>query len=115
MDVQRWDEAPAEQVSELVTRQAFHTETMTFARITLKRGAVVPMHTHENEQIATVLSGRMRFEVDGADHIVSAGESIAFLANVPHEAEALEDSVVYDAFSPPREDWKRGDDSYWQR
>jgi quercetin dioxygenase-like cupin family protein len=115
MEVQRWHAEPVEQLNPKIGRQMIHTETMTLARVILQRGAVVPEHEHPNEQIATVVEGRLRFGVDGQEHVVSAGESIALPANVPHDAEALEDSVVFDAFSPPREDWRRGDDAYLRR
>lgn len=112
MRVQRWDEVPVEQLSPSIGRQMLHTETMTLARITLRRGAVVPLHGHANEQIATVLEGRLRFEVDGEERVVAAGESVPLTANVPHAVEALEDSVVLDVFSPVRDDWVRGEDAY---
>ena len=115
MDVLRWSEEPVEQLSAAIGRQLIHTETMTLARVLLARGAVVPLHEHENEQIATVLEGRLRFVVDGDEQIVAAGESIPLAANVPHEVEALEDSVVLDVFSPVREDWRRGEDAYLRR
>ena len=110
--MQRWLEGPVEELSPTIGRQAIHTETMTLARITLARGAVVPRHQHASEQIATVLEGRLRFVVDGEERIVSAGESVALAANEPHEVEALEDSLVLDVFSPVREDWLRGEDAY---
>ncbi|HVN60722.1 MAG TPA: cupin domain-containing protein [Gaiellaceae bacterium] len=112
MQIQRWHEEPVDQLNPSIGRQMIHTETMTLARIILARGAVVPSHQHENEQIATVLEGRLRFTVDGEDQEVVAGESIPLPANVPHEVEALEDSVVLDVFSPVREDWVRGEDAY---
>ena len=115
MDVLRWSEEPVEQLSATIGRQLIHTETMTLARVLLARGAVVPLHEHENEQIATVLEGRLRFIVDGDERIVAAGESVALAANVPHEVEALEDSVVLDVFSPVRQDWRRGEDAYLRR
>ena len=115
MDIQRWDAEPVEQMNAKIGRQMIHTETMTLARVILQQGAVVPEHEHPNEQIATVVEGRMRFGVGGEDYVVSAGETIAFPANVAHDAEALEDSVVFDAFSPPRDDWRRGEDAYLRR
>jgi quercetin dioxygenase-like cupin family protein len=115
VDVQRWSEEPVEQLSATVGRQMIHTETMTLARVQLKRGALVPMHEHDNEQIATVLEGRLRFVVAGEERVVGVGESVPLPANVPHEVEALEDSVVLDVFSPAREDWRRGDDAYLRR
>ena len=112
MQVKRWHEEPVEELSSAIARQAIHTQTMTLARIRLARGAVVPRHQHPSEQIATVLEGRLRFLVDGEERIVAAGESVALTANEPHEVEALEDSLVLDTFSPPRDDWKRGEDAY---
>lgn len=112
MHVQRWSEEPVEEMSPMIGRQVIHTETMTMARVALRKGAFVPMHAHENEQIATVLDGRLRFVVGAEERVVSAGESVPLAANVPHEVEALEDSVVLDVFSPVREDWLRGEDAY---
>jgi quercetin dioxygenase-like cupin family protein len=89
-----------------------HTETMTVARIHLAAGAVVPRHEHPNEQVANVLTGRLRFVVGDEEVVVAGGESVALPSGVPHEVEALDDSLVIDVFSPVREDWVRGDDAY---
>jgi quercetin dioxygenase-like cupin family protein len=115
MELVNWTDAPIEWMSETIGRQLIHTETMTLARVTLRQGAVVPMHEHENEQIATVLEGRVRFVVGDEERIVEAGTTVPLEANIPHEVEALEDSVVFDVFSPVREDWLRGDDAYLRR
>jgi quercetin dioxygenase-like cupin family protein len=85
---------------------------MTLARILLRRGAVVPEHLHDNEQIATVISGRLRFRLGDEETELGAGQSLRVPGGVPHRVEALEDSVVLDVFSPRREDWIRGDDAY---
>jgi quercetin dioxygenase-like cupin family protein len=115
VDVQRWEETPIEWLSPTIGRQMIHTETMTLARVTLRKGAVVPAHEHENEQISTVLEGRVRFVVGGEERDVLAGETVLLAANVPHGIEVLEDAVVLDVFSPVREDWRRGDDAYLRR
>lgn len=112
MEVRRWGSEPVEQLSALVGRQMVHTGGMTLARVVLGKGAVVPEHRHENEQIATLVEGRLRWRVDGRELTLEAGESLALPPNVPHEVEALADSVVIDVFSPVREDWIRGDDAY---
>lgn len=96
----------------MVTRQVIHGETMTLARFEVRKGASLPEHSHVNEQISTLESGRGRFVVGGREVIVSAGESLRIPPNVPHSVEFLEDSVATDIFSPPREDWIRGDDAY---
>ena len=72
----------------------------------------MPEHEHPNEQIATVLSGRLRFVVGGEEHEVAPGESLLIPGGVPHRVDVLEDAVVLDAFAPRREDWIRGDDAY---
>jgi quercetin dioxygenase-like cupin family protein len=115
MDVRMWSDEPIEWLSDTIGRQLIHTETMTLARVTLRKGALVPQHEHENEQIVTVLEGRVRFVPHGEERVVEAGTSVPLAANVPHEVEALEDSVVLDVFSPAREDWIRGDDAYLRR
>ena len=112
MDVLRWDDEPIEQLNETIGRRMLNGEAMTLAQITLAAGAVVPEHAHANEQIATVLSGRLRFVVGGDEREVVPGESVLIPGDVPHRVDALEDSVVLDAFAPRREDWLSGDDAY---
>jgi quercetin dioxygenase-like cupin family protein len=112
MEARRWEDVPIERLHEGIGRQVVHTENMTLARIHLDQGVVVPRHQHENEQVAMVLEGRMRFTVDDEVTDVGPGESIVFGPNVPHQAEALADSLVLDVFAPVREDWIRGDDAY---
>ena len=112
MEVQRWHAEPVEQLNPKIGRQMIHTETMTLARVILQRGAVVPEHEHPNEQIATVVSGRLRFVVGSEEREVGPGESVLIPGGVPHRVDVLEDSVVLDAFAPRREDWLRGEDAY---
>jgi quercetin dioxygenase-like cupin family protein len=81
----------------------------------LKKGAIVPKHSHENEQITYILEGALRFQIgeDGSDElIVSAGEVLTIPSNVPHMAEALEDTLDVDIFNPPRQDWLDKSDGY---
>lgn len=112
MPVHRWLDEPVEELTSSIGRQLVHTETMTVARIHLRAGAAVPRHEHAHEQVATVLEGRLRFVVDGEESIVSAGESMIVPGGIPHEVEALTDSLVLDVFSPVRDDWVRGEDAY---
>ena len=115
MEVHRWHEEPVEQLNPSIGRQMLHTDRMTVARIHLAAGAVVPRHQHENEQVANVVSGRLRFIVDDDQVVVGVGDSVTIPPNVPHEVEALEDTIVIDVFAPVREDWVRGDDAYLRR
>lgn len=112
MDVLRWDHEPLERLSDGIGRRMLNGEAMTLAQITLAAGAVVPEHEHPNEQIATVVSGRLRFVVGGEEREVGPGESVLIPGGIPHRVDVLEDAVVLDAFAPRREDWIRGDDAY---
>lgn len=108
----RWTEIEKEQMNPLCARQVIHGERMTIARIHLSKGAVVPLHSHVNEQITLLERGRLRFLIGEQETLIEAGEALHIPSNAPHRVEALEDSVAVDLFSPPREDWIRGDDAY---
>jgi quercetin dioxygenase-like cupin family protein len=115
VEIRRWHTEEVEELSPSIGRQLVHTGQMTVARILLRQGAVVPSHQHPNDQVANVLEGSLRFTVGGEEVVASAGESIVIPSDVPHEVEALVDSVVLDVFAPQREDWIRGDDAYLRR
>ncbi len=112
MKLHHWDKIEREQLGPLTARQVVHSDRLTIARIFLKKGAVVARHQHENEQVSYLLEGRLRFQFDGEEVIVSAGEMMQIDSQRPHLVEALEDSLALDIFQPVREDWLRGDDSY---
>src|SRR6266536_2572090 len=110
--VYNWAQVDEEQMNPLVSRQVIHADNMTVARIRLRKGAVVPLHSHVNEQISVIEEGRLRFVIAGEERIVTSGETVAIPPHAPHTVEALEDSVAMDLFSPVREDWIRGEDAY---
>jgi quercetin dioxygenase-like cupin family protein len=115
MDQYNWDAIPEEPMSPLLSRQVIHTENMTIARLRIKKGAVVPLHQHPNEQVSMMDAGALRFEVGGREVLVKAGEVLRIPPGVPHLAEAMEDSVATDLFTPPRQDWISGDDAYLRK
>jgi quercetin dioxygenase-like cupin family protein len=115
MTLYNWNVLEQEQLNPLVGRKCIHATQMTVARLELLKNAFVPEHSHANEQITMVQKGAIRFLFDGREQIVGAGEIFVIPPNVPHAAEALEDTTAVDVFSPPREDWKRGDDAYLRR
>jgi quercetin dioxygenase-like cupin family protein len=112
MTILDWNSAPVEVLNPLASRQVLHTSRVTIARLALKKGAIVPEHHHENEQVTTLESGRLKFLSGVGEWTVEAGQSLVIPPNVPHRVEALEDSVAIDTFAPVREDWLRGDDAY---
>ena len=112
MQLYNWDLIEEEALNPLISRRVIHTERMTICRIRLKKGAIVPMHSHENEQITMLETGSLRFIFEQGDKVVRAGDTLAIPPHAPHRVEALEDSLAMDVFSPVREDWRRGDDAY---
>lgn len=82
---------------------------MTVAQVYLKRGALVPMHRHDSEQMTYVLQGALHVQVDGEEVTVREGEVLHIPARLPHQAEALDDTLELDLFSPPRKEWERID------
>jgi len=115
MQLYQWNSVASEPLNPSLSRKVIHVQNMTIARMELREGAVVPEHSHLNEQVCMVQSGALRFVVEGREQMVRAGECLAIPPNVPHRVDALEDSVAIDLFSPPREDWIRGDDAYLRR
>jgi quercetin dioxygenase-like cupin family protein len=110
-----WAQVEKEQLNPLFVRQVIHGEKMTIARIHLAKGCVVPEHAHANEQITTLQEGRLRFHIAGEEIILEAGDVLHIPAYAPHDVLALEDCLATDIFSPPREDWRTGDDAYLRR
>jgi quercetin dioxygenase-like cupin family protein len=111
----RWDDMPQEQLNDKIGRRMVSGDRMMIAQVMLKKGAVVPLHSHDNEQITQIISGTLRFWIGSEDaepFDVTAGEVLHIPSNVPHKAEAIEDTHDVDIFSPPRQDWLDGTDSY---
>ncbi len=108
----RWADIAPEPLNPLVTRQYVVGTNMMLARITLKKGARVPMHDHFHEQMSHVVEGALRFLIGEKEIAVRAGEILCIPPHLPHEVIALEDSVALDIFNPPRQDWIDGGDAY---
>jgi quercetin dioxygenase-like cupin family protein len=111
----RWSDTAAEAITPAILRRYITGERVTVARFELKRGGVVPLHAHENEQISIVIDGALRFTIDGREIVVRSGEVMQIPPNVPHEVHVIEDTLVFDVFSPLRQDWIDKTDSYFRR
>ena len=85
------------------------------ARVLMKKGCIVPLHSHHNEQFTYILEGALKFWIDGKEIVVRAGEVLTIPRNMPHKAEALEDTVDLDVFNPPRADWINKTDQYLRK
>lgn len=111
----RFDDSSMERLNPFIDRQLVYGERAMLARIILRKGAQVPEHSHENEQITYLLEGALRFIVQGKEMILRAGEVLVIPSNTPHSAEALEDTVDLDIFCPPRADWINKTDAYLRK
>ena len=101
----RWDEIALEKVTEMVSRKIVTGEREMLAQVYLKRGCLVPMHSHASEQMTYVLQGALRFLIGGEEITVREGEVLHIASGVEHQSEALEDTFELDVFSPLRQDW----------
>ena len=114
----RWDGMPKERLSDAIERRFITGERVMLAHFYLKKGAVVPPHAHDNEQITYVLEGHLRLRLgENGEEIVDvrSGEVLCIPPGVTHGAEALEDTLDVDVFSPPRQDWLDQTDDYLRR
>ena len=107
-----WRAVPLEDLNPLLQRQFVVGQEIMVARVLLKKGCIVPEHSHHNEQLTYILDGALKFWIDGKQIVVNAGEVLCLPANMPHKAEAMEDTIDLDVFTPPRADWINKTDQY---
>ncbi len=107
-----WNSVDIEALNPLIGRQFIVGRDIMVARVLMKKGAIVPEHSHVNEQVTYILAGALKFWIDGREIVVREGEVLTIPPDMPHKAEALEDTIDLDVFNPPRADWMNKDDSY---
>ncbi len=82
-----------------------HGERTHLTEVKLRKGAIIPEHRHPHEQTGYLVSGELRFFSGADDWVARPGDSWNLPGNHPHGAEALEECVVVEVFSPVREDY----------
>ena len=107
-----WNSIELEDLNPLLQRHFVVGQNVMVARVLLKKGCIVPEHSHHNEQITYILEGALKFWIDGKEIVVNAGEVLTIPPHMPHKAEAVEDTVDLDIFNPPRADWINKTDKY---
>jgi quercetin dioxygenase-like cupin family protein len=107
-----WQKVEHEQLNPLIGRRMLSGSQSTIARVALKKGAIVPRHSHVNEQITFILNGALKLIFDDGEVVLRGGELLIIPPHVPHAAEAMEDTDDLDVFIPRREDWINKTDSY---
>jgi quercetin dioxygenase-like cupin family protein len=112
MEFFTWDEMAKEVLSPTIGRKIISGERAMVSQVFLAKGAVVPEHHHESEQITYILEGALEFQIEGKTVVVGKGQVLLIPSHVPHAAVALEDTLDLDIFSPIRHDWLKKDDAY---
>jgi quercetin dioxygenase-like cupin family protein len=114
-----WADIRRETVTSDIARRLFTGERMMLAQVYLDEGAIVPWHSHENEQLTWVLEGALHFwlgregSTELKEMVIRAGDVLFIPSNVPHKVVALQDTLDVDVFSPPRQDWLDRTDTYF--
>lgn len=80
-------------------------ENTLMSEFRLRKGSIVPLHSHPHEQTGYLVSGQVKFNTGSKEIVCHPGDSWCIPGNREHGAEALEDSVLVEVFSPVREDY----------
>jgi quercetin dioxygenase-like cupin family protein len=115
MEHYTWDSMEKEVLSPTIARKIISGDKAMVAQVFLAKGAVVPEHHHESEQITYILEGALQFEIEGKQIVVAKGQVLRIPSYVAHSAVALEDPLDLDIFSPIRTDWLTRQDEYLRR
>ena len=107
-----WGLVELEELNPLLQRQFIVGNRVMVARLVLRKGCIIPLHSHHNEQVSCVLEGALKFWIDGKEIVVHAGEVLTIPPHMPHQAEAVVDTIDLDIFDPPRKDWMEKTDLY---
>lgn len=89
-----------------ISGQLIHTDTMTIGYFNIKKGAILPEHSHIHEQVTSLIEGELEMTISGETKIMKAGHVATIPSHAPHSAVAMTDCKVVDVFNPVREDYK---------
>ena len=101
-----WSGIPIEHSAEGIERQMVVGEQLMICRFRFAPFLVTPEHTHPHEQMSMVISGRVRFFIEGEERLALPGDVLHFPSNCLHGATMMDEEVVIiDIFTPLREDF----------
>ena len=84
-----------------------HTEFLTLALWTIQGKSTLPLHQHVHEQVTQLISGEFEMTIGGVYKKISTEEIVVIPSDVPHEGKALSECIVFDIFTPVREDYRQ--------
>ncbi|MDH4156288.1 MAG: cupin domain-containing protein [candidate division Zixibacteria bacterium] len=102
-------ELPELQLAEGVMARVVTAQTISVLHVTIEAGAIVPGHSHHNEQVVNVVEGELELTVEGTKYSLGPGNAMILAPNVEHSARAVVDCRVVDVFHPVREDLRGTD------
>ena len=108
MKTYRWDSVAAEQLTESIERRMIVGSKAMLVRWEFRKGAVAARHSHPHEQIVIMVKGKLRLVVGSTEILMESNDIVVIPPDTPHEARAIENTIVIDVFSPPREDFISG-------
>lgn len=85
---------------------AVATDTLTVLHVKIEKDALLPEHSHHNEQIVNVTEGELELTVDSVVHSLTPGKVMVLLPNIIHSGRAISECRVVDVFHPAREDFR---------
>ena len=83
-----------------------HTASMTFVYWEVRKGSLVPVHSHVHEQVVNMFEGEIELTVSGKAHLLKPGAVLIIPSHAVHSGKALTDCKILDVFSPVREDYR---------
>src|SRR4051812_45216389 len=103
--MQKFNELPAKELIPGFVGRFIHGSQCTLALWEIKAGCVMPNHQHPHEQITHVLEGTIEMTIGNNQYTFTPGSVHVIPSNTPHNAVAITNCKVIDAFSPARDDY----------
>lgn len=106
MPVFSWDELEEVELNPLIFGKVLEVPNAMVARIKAPKGNLLNMHKHDFDQITNMISGMIRWHIEGEPtRVVGLGDVMLMPAGVAHGGEVLEDAEYIDVFAPGRQDF----------
>ena len=96
---------PDLEIAKGIWGNAVNTDTVTVLHVRIEEGALLPEHSHYNEQVVNVIEGELELKVEGNTYNLKPGTSMILEPNVVHSGRAISACKVVDVFHPARKDF----------
>jgi len=96
---------PYLEIAKGIKAYAVTADTVTVLHVSIEEGAVLPEHSHHNEQVVNVIEGVLELTVEGKNYNLMPGNVMVLEPNVIHSGKCIKDCKVVDVFHPVRKDF----------